>query len=475
MHLYDTLSKTKKELKKPKQGRALRLFVCGPTVYDLSHIGHARTYLAFDMFVNYLRYLGYKVFYIQNITDIAEKIKDRAKEKNSNEKELALSFEKEYLHDMRALGIYSVDKYARASNYIKEIIKQIQKLEKNGYAYKTERGVYYRIKKFKNYGKLSGQSTDELKDSEHDSQKENPADFALWKITLSPSAGGEGQTEKSEQNWPSPWGKGRPGWHIEDTALTHKEFKSPQYELHGGARDLIFPHHEAEIAQMEAAYGKSPMVEFWMHTGFLNIGGQKMSKSLKNFITIRDILKKYSPQTLRLFFTTKHYRSPIDYNEKSLEEAKSLMLRIANFWTDVLYGKEGDLQNKHAKKEEKDIAGFIKNFWDHLADDFNTPAAFGEFFKLLNYFYELKDLAPKPRDLILGFLQDINKIFNIVDEANITKPENIPTKIMNLVLKREKLRDEKDFSGADELRRMVEQHGYVIEDRNDGPVVKKKI
>jgi len=462
MQLYDTLSKTKKELKKPTRGKSLRLFVCGPTVYDLSHIGHARTYVVFDMFVNYLREAGYKIFYVQNITDVAEEVKNRAREKNSNEKKLALHFEKEYLRDMKTLGISSVNKYARASSYIKEIIKQIQKLEKKGYAYKTERGVYYRVKKFKNYGKLSGQSTDELKDSEHDPRKEDPADFALWKTA-----------KENEQSWPSPWGKGRPGWHIEDTALTKKEFKSAQYELHGGARDLIFPHHEAEIAQMEAAYGKSPMVKFWMHTGFLNIAGQKMSKSLKNFITIRDILKKYSPQTLRLFFTTKHYRSPINYTPDSLKEANSNMLKIANFWTDVLYGKEGDLKNKNAKKEEEKIAEFIKNFWSHLENDFNTPAAFGEFFKLLNYFYELKDLAPKGRDLILKFLQDVNKIFNIVNEANITKPKNIPTKIMDLVIEREKLRIEKNFSGADKLRKIIEQYGYVIEDKDDGPVVKK--
>jgi len=460
MKLYDTLSKTKKTLTK----KTLRLFVCGPTVYDLSHIGHARTYVAFDMFVNYLRFGGYKVFYLQNITDIAEEVKKRAKEKGLKEKELAESFEKEYFKDMSALKIDSVDKYARASDYIQDITDQIKELEKAGYAYQTDNGVYYRVKNFKNYGQLSGQSTDELKDLEKDSQKENPADFALWKTA-----------KEGEQSWDSPWGKGRPGWHIEDTALTYKEFKSPQYELHGGARDLIFPHHEAEIAQMEAAYGKSPMVQIWMHTGFLNIKGQKMSKSLGNFITIRDILKTYSPQTLRIFFVVKHYRSPIDYTPDALEEAKNNELKITNFWTDVLWGKEGDLQNKDTKKEEAAISGHIKNFWEFLDDDFNTPGAFGELFKLITYFYELKDLAPKPRDLILKFLKDVNSIFYIVDTANLTDPKNVPSDIMALVMEREKLRTEKDFGGADIVRNTIEKQGYIVEDRTDGPIIKKRV
>lgn len=460
MKLYDTLSKKKKELKKTR--KKLRIFVCGPTVYDLSHIGHARTYVAFDMFVKYLRFRGYKVFYLQNITDIDDKIIARAQKENKDAKEIAEKFEKEYLHDMETLGVSSVDKYARASSYIKEIIAQIKKLEQVGYAYKTEKGVYYRVNKFKNYGQLSGQDLENLKDLEHDPQKENPVDFALWKTS-----------KPKEPSWPSPWGKGRPGWHIEDTALTHKEFGSSQYELHGGARDLIFPHHEAEIAQMEGAYGKIPMVNIWMHTGFLNIRGQKMSKSLNNFITLRDIFKEYSPQTIRLFFTTKHYRSPIDYTSDSLEMAKVNMLKLANFWTDTLYGKEGDAENKNAKQEEKEIQKFLDTFWAHLDDNFNTPAAFGELFKLINYFYELKDLAPKARHLIINFLEDINKIFNVVSGADITRPENIPSDVMDLVINREAMRAQNNWKEADRLRNEAERLGYVIEDLEDGPRIKK--
>ena len=461
MLLYDTLSKTKKKLTKTR--KKLRLFVCGPTVYDLSHIGHARTYVAFDMFVKYLRFSGYKIFYLQNITDIDDKIINRAKEKNVDVEKLTDEYEKKYLHDMETLGITSVDKYARATNYIKEIIEQIRKLEKTGYAYKTEKGVYYRVKKFKNYGKLSGQNIDDLKDLEKDNKKENPADFALWKIS-----------KENEPSWPSSWGKGRPGWHIEDTALTQKEFGSAQYELHGGARDLIFPHHEAEIAQMEAAYNKGAMVKFWMHTGFLKINGQKMAKSLNNFITIQDTLKQCSSQTLRLLFTTKHYRSSVDYTPEKLKEAHSNMLKIANFWTDVLYGKEGDLQNKKGKETEKSITNFIQRFWDYLKDDFNTPAAFGELFRLMNYFYEAKDIAPKARHKTLEFLENINIIFNIVGDASITRPENIPSNILALAIKREGLRKEKNWKSADILRKTVEQQGYTIEELEDGPRIKKK-
>ena len=281
MLLYDTLSKTKKELKKPKRGEVLHFFVCGITVDNSPHIGHARTYILYDTFVKYLRHQGYKIFYLQNITDIEDKIIIKANKEKVSTKQIARKFEEEYMQFVKILGIDSVDKYARASDYIKEIINQIQILLKKEYAYQTSNGIYFRVSKFKDYGKLSKQKIDKMQEAisiEKDPEKENFHDFALWK-----------SSKEGEPSWESPWGEGRPGWHIEDTALTHKEFKSPQYELHGGARDLIFPHHEAEIAQMEAAYGKNPMVEFWMNTEFLNIGGQKMSKSLKNFITIREI------------------------------------------------------------------------------------------------------------------------------------------------------------------------------------------
>ena len=277
LKIFDTLSQKNKPLKKTKT--FLRLFVCGPTVYDYAHIGHARTYVAFDMVVKYLRNRGYKVNYLQNITDIDDKLIERSREENVEMTGLARKFERAYFEDMAALNITSVDNYERASDYITQIIEQIKLLIERGFAYETTTGVYFRVSKFKEYGKLSGQNLKNLRRAvgiEEDTTKLDAVDFALWKK----------KKENNEPAWQSPWGDGRPGWHIEDTAITSTVFGGPQYEIHGGARDLIFPHHEAEIAQMESAYGIYPMVDHWMHTGFLRIGGEKMAKSLKNFITI---------------------------------------------------------------------------------------------------------------------------------------------------------------------------------------------
>ncbi|MEK7146691.1 MAG: cysteine--tRNA ligase, partial [Patescibacteria group bacterium] len=280
LKIYNTLSGKKESLKKPAN-RALKLFVCGPTVYDYSHIGHARTYLFFDIFARYLKSLGFKTFYLQNITDIDDKIINRANREKKNISAVARFFEKEYYRDMKTLAVESVDCYGKAGDFIKEIQRQIQTLVKKGFAYKTKNGVYFEVKKFKNFGKLSRQNLNALRPGwriEPDPGKKDPLDFALWKFS------------EQKPYWPSLWGKGRPGWHIEDTAITGKIFGS-QYDLHGGGNDLKFPHHEAEIAQAESASGKKPFVKIWLHTGFLLVNGEKMSKSLGNFITIKDFLK----------------------------------------------------------------------------------------------------------------------------------------------------------------------------------------
>jgi cysteinyl-tRNA synthetase len=268
MKLYDTLSKRKKTFK-PLNDKRVNLFVCGPTVYDYSHIGHARTYIAFDAFAKYLRFLSYNVRYIQNITDIDDKIIERADKLEQTPRQLAQNFETEYYRDMEKLGVDSVDKYARATDYIPQIINQTERLFTGGFAYEIkDDGVYFDISKFKNYGKLSGRTVESAEDAtsriDQSINKKNKGDFALWKLSKS-----------DEPSWDSPWGKGRPGWHIEDTAITESEF-GPQYDIHGGARDLIFPHHEAEITQIESVSKKSPLVNYWMHTGFLTINGQKM-------------------------------------------------------------------------------------------------------------------------------------------------------------------------------------------------------
>ncbi|MFH1762261.1 MAG: cysteine--tRNA ligase, partial [bacterium] len=313
LKIYNTLS-GKKDPFKPIKAKKVSIFVCGPTVYDYSHLGHARTYIAFDCFVKYLKHIGYNVFYLQNITDLDDKIIARAREKGVPPKDLALAFEKEHFKAMKTLGISSVSKYARATSYIKEIISQVKRLEEKGYAYKIESdGIYYDISKFKNYGKLAGRTALDAEDSvsriDYSKDKRNRGDFCLWKF----------KQQEEEPSWKSPWGQGRPGWHIEDTAITEKFFGA-QYDIHGGARELIFPHHEAEISQMEAISGKRPMAKYWMHGGFLTVNGQKMGKSLNNFITLPDILSRCPANYLRFFALKSLWRSPVDYSESVMIE-----------------------------------------------------------------------------------------------------------------------------------------------------------
>lgn len=461
MKLYNTLTKDKKELK-PLKDKKLRLFVCGPTVYDHSHIGHARTYVAFDMFVKYLRFSGQEVEYLQNITDIDDKIIKRANENKEDARELAQRFEKEYYADMEALGITSVSSYERATDHMPEIISQVERLLKKGIAYEIEDdGIYFDISKYAGYGKLSGRTAEAAEDAtsriDESINKRNKGDFALWKFS-----------KPDEPKWESPWGEGRPGWHIEDTAITEKHL-GEQYDIHGGARDLIFPHHEAEIAQMEAISGKEPLVNYWVHSGFLTINGEKMSKSLKNFVSIRDALKEYSPQALRLFFTTKHYRSPIDYTEAGLEEAKANERKLEEF----LFNLE-KIEIDNNKNSLKEIENYIQKFWEHLEDDFNTPKAFSELFQLINFVYKTSTLADKEQETVVGFLGEINKIFNIIDLEKLSTSVNIPPEIIKLADEREKARKEKEWGKADELRKNIEKAGYEIKDTDEGPQIKKR-
>ena len=322
LKIYNTLTR-KKEIFKPIKNKKVHMFVCGPTVYDYMHIGHAKTYIQFDVIAKYLKFRGYNVFYLQNITDLDDKIIDRAKKEKTDPLELAHQLERYYHQDEEKLGINSVSRYARSTDYIRQIVNQVETLISKGYAYPTSDGYYFEIKKFKDYGKLSRRTVlgaeDAISRIDDGIEKRNRGDFCLWKIS-----------KKGEPFWNTKLGKGRPGWHIEDTAITETHF-GPQYDIHGGARDLIFPHHEAEISQMESISGKKPMVRYWLHTGFLTVNGQKMSKSLKNFITIRDFLKKYDYKVLRFFYISTHYRNPIDFTEKSIEKAKHSLERLNDF------------------------------------------------------------------------------------------------------------------------------------------------
>ncbi|MDD2731653.1 MAG: cysteine--tRNA ligase [Candidatus Pacebacteria bacterium] len=465
LKIYNTISR-KKEIFKLEKGKKARLFVCGPTTYDFSHIGHARTYIIFDAFVKYLKHKGFKVFYLQNITDIDDKIIIRAKEKKVSPKELSLFFEKEYLKDMKNLKINSVDKYAKATDYIKEIISQINRLIEKGYGYRIKDGIYYDISKFKSYGKLSKRKVSDSYDAvsriDDNKDKKNKGDFCLWKFS-----------KEGEPKWKSPWGEGRPGWHIEDTAITEKYFGS-QYDIHGGAYDLIFPHHEAEIAQMEAVSNKSPMVKYWMHTGFLTIEGKKMSKSLNNFITIGDFFKRHSYTELRFLVLKNLWRSPFDYSEKSINESNSALKKIEEFLKKLKSIKISYVKNC------KEFNGLFKKtkeeFYSNLDDDFNTPEALASLFafiRKLNIMIDKNLISKKESKKTFEFFKEINKVFEIID-FNKIKEEKPAYFIKKLLSQRERCRKERNWEKADEIRKKIEELGYIIEDTEQGPKLNKK-
>jgi len=461
LKIYNTLSGKKEEFR-PKKGKTVNLFVCGITPYDFAHIGHARTYIVFDMIVKYFKEKGYDVFYLQNITDIDDKIIKRAKEKKVSVWKIARDFEKEYLKDMKTLKIDSVTKYARATDHIKEIISQVERLLKKGYAYQLKDGIYYDIKKFKNYGRLSRRTIIQAEDAvsriDEAKEKRNKGDFCLWKLS-----------KVGEPAWPSPWGDGRPGWHIEDTAITEKYF-GPQYDIHGGAQDLIFPHHEAEIAQMEAISNKSPMVRYWIHSGFLTVKGRKMAKSRGNFITIKDFLKKYSPRLLRLLIIKNHYRSPIDYNEKIILQTKRELERIDEFITKV---KNQKSKVKTTTQNLK-ISNFQTEFEKAMEDDFNTPKAIALIFNLVNKGNSLiaqNKLSPTEAKKILNFLKKVDKVFNFILWE---KPkEKIPKRVIKLVKIREDFRKKGLWKMADKIRINLKKMGYWVTDTKEGPKIKK--
>lgn len=431
------------------------MFVCGPTVYDDAHIGHGRTYVAFDTIKRFLEYLGYSVFYIQNITDVDDKIINRSKETGIPTSDIAKKYEKRYIEDMNALNVNNVNLFARATDHMAEIIDQIERLIEKGYAYETEDGVYFEIAKFKDFGKLSHINVDELQSHRElaKSTKKNKNDFVLWKK----------RDDSSEPRWNSPWGMGRPGWHIEDTAITEYYFGS-QYDIHGGGIDLIFPHHEAEITQMEAVSGKSPMVRYWLHTGFLMVSGEKMSKSLKNFITIRDLLKDFDGDVIRFFILNKHYRSKIDFSHKVLMDAGKGLERIKKYY-ELVSSQLAD-KGSNASADYELVLNIKKEFIDCMSDDFNTPQAIASVFKLIN---ESKKgildekLSESELAAIKEFLDDVSYILGIdfQKKEDSSKDKELFDLIADI---RTELRANKQYELSDKIRDKLVNLGYEISD-----------
>lgn len=465
LEVYNTLTRKKEEFE-PIDKKRVTMFCCGQTVYDDAHLGHAKTYIQFDVVVRWLRYLGYKVFYVQNITDVDDKIINRANERKMESKELAEFYMKRFFEDMEALGVRkNVDMYPKSSDYIPQIIEQIEMLIRNGYAYVVDGDVYFNVKKFKDYTRLSGMTLTGLKKHriEPNPKKKNPYDFSLWKAA-----------KPNEPSWNSPFSRGRPGWHIEDTAMTVSIF-GPQYDLHGGANELIFPHHTNEIAQAEAATGKKPFVKYWMHGGVLNIKGTKMSKSLKNFITIREALEKYDAEVLRLLYISTHYRSPIDFEDSMLDQAKSKLDSFYNTLDNVKHR----VIDKRFDTEEKilldDLQKIKAKFIDAMNDDFNTPLALthlSEISKEVNKLIDSKgSISRELSEAILSLFKELGGTLGIL-EKEVGK-EKLPREIMDLIIRREGYRKRGDFESADKIRKELEQKGYLVEDTPIGPKWKR--
>ena len=456
--IYNSLTRKKEEFI-PIKSPAVNIYTCGVTVYDESHVGHARSLFIFDLFRKHLIYRKFKVKFVRNITDIDDKIINRAHELKAGWRDLVDKYIKSYHEDLKALGIDRGDYEPRATENIPAMIRYIGALMQKGYAYQAGGDVYFNVRKFNNYGRLSGQSIDEMYKGvriELSGQKKDSLDFALWK-----------GSKDGEPYWESPWGHGRPGWHIECSVMSQKFLKTDTLDIHAGGRDLIFPHHENEIAQAEAFTGK-PFAKYWIHHGLLTMNGQKMSKSLGNFITIRDFIFKYKdPDLLKIFFLSAHYAHPMDYTDSKIEEARAAKERILIFMDKAaaVKGKFCFFRKKFSELEEL----WLK-FIESMDDDFNTPEALACIFELVNlgnknieniYFAQAARAAILRMANLLGLkLRVPVSMQKISDEEAKLKIE-----------KRNNARRTKDYALSDKIRKELEEKGIILEDLKDGTAI----
>ena len=452
--IYNSLTR-RKETFTPIQPGVVRLYVCGMTVYDLCHLGHARVMVVFDTVVRYLRHRGYAVTYVRNITDIDDKIIRRANENGEHFKALTDRYIAEMHKDAEALGVLAPDREPRATDAVGEIIAMIETLIANGHAYAAANGdVLYDVSTFEGYGRLSGKHIEDLRAGERivvDAAKDDPLDFVLWKAA-----------KPDEPQWDSPWGPGRPGWHIECSAMSTRELGN-HFDIHGGGMDLQFPHHDNEIAQSEGATCE-PFVNYWMHNGFVRIDDEKMSKSLGNFFTVREVLQHYRPEEVRYFILTSHYRSPLNYDADHLDNARSALTRFYTALRGVAFG-------------EKDAAAepFEARFRAAMDDDFNTPEALATLFDLARALNKAKEkdaaraasLGAALRELgaVLGLLQDDPETYLKGDAGAAGLSD---AAIEDLVARRTGARADKDWAEADRIRALLSENGVLIEDGPGG-------
>jgi len=449
--IYNSLTNQKEELV-PVEDKKIRIYSCGVTVYDRSHIGHARSLYLFETIRRYLSLRGFEVLFIRNITDIDDKIINKAREQGCDWSQVVNKNIAAYEQDLKALGIPPADHEPRATENIEAMIDYIRELIDRDYAYPSQGDVYFRVRRFEEYGKLSGQSIDQMQEAvrvEKADNKEDPLDFALWK-----------KSKEGEPSWESPWGPGRPGWHIECSVMSQKYGSCDTLDIHAGGRDLIFPHHENEIAQSEAYTGK-PFAKYWIHHGLLTINGQKMAKSLGNFVTIHDAVEQYGANVLKMFYLASHYRSNIDFSDERLKEASSRF--------DSLLGLVRELRRMRLDPQNvSDKVPFQQDFYAAMDDDFNTPKAMAVVSDMIRWCWKLMETdngekAPK-LSAVLGLLEKIAGIFGLLF------PEDAPLSIeeQELITARAQARVQKDFKRSDDLRRQLEDLGIQVRDTPEG-------
>jgi cysteinyl-tRNA synthetase len=491
MKIYNTLTGRKEEFI-PLIPNKVKIYACGVTVYDHCHIGHARNAVVFDVISRYLRYKGFDVKYVRNFTDIDDKIINRAKQENITWDAVAKKYTDEYYKDMERLGVGRADVEPKATEHIEQIIDIVRVLIDKGCAYEVDGNVYFEVSKFPGYGKLSKRNTEEMLAGARvaiDERKKNPLDFALWK-----------KSKEGEPSWESPWGYGRPGWHIECTVMSIKHL-GESFDIHGGGADLLFPHHENEIAQSEALTGKS-FARYWVHNGFITIDREKMSKSLGNFFTIKEVLDKFDPEVVRFFLLSTHYRSPIEFSDEQLREAESsidryysTIVRINDFFEKdenpplppLVKGGGGGLMEKTF---ENVVSSFKEKFEEAMDDDFNTAVALGHIFELIreaNRFLDNKPSGLKDRELLLKTKEILFEAGNILNIFNRTPYEwhlslmkirkiGLSEKdIFDKIKERQDARQRKDWHLSDTIRKELEEKGVILEDKKDRTDWKVKV
>ena len=458
LKLYNSISKKKEDFKEIKKGQ-ISIYLCGVTVYDFCHIGHARTAISLDTIVRFLRSIDYKVKFVRNITDVDDKIINRAKEKNISPLELSQKMIKQMHKDYENLNILQPDVEPKVTNHMQEIIDFIEDLIKKDFAYQKENSVYFKVKKFKEYGKLSKQDIEQMNQGETNNLlKEDPLDFALWK----------GQKSDDEIFWDSPFGRGRPGWHIECSAMSKKHL-GENFDIHAGGLDLIFPHHENEIAQSVCAHNK-PYANCWIHTGMVNIAGEKMSKSLNNFSLIKDLIKNYDGETLRFFLLSAHYKKDIDFSLDAINEARSALLNLYNALYFVYQNNLPNLKDLEIKKIKQSFE--YKNFADSMLDDFNFSKAKAVMFSLANQIHKIykKDLSlAKEKAQVLLYITDIFAILiqKPIDFFRFGTSSAEQKKIEDLIKQRQIARKNQEYKKADIIRDKLAQININLLDLQD--------